>query len=176
MKKQRLKLIVLTSVVFGIALLVTAVFAGEIVRQSDVLREQVTAIQQDQAQQSQLTRFQKVADDTRIDRTQLNSYYLSSQSDTIDFLNYIEQLAVDQGVELDTITATQEALDNKQFLLVEYTVLAGRQSVERFVGLLETLPHVSEVTGLDLKQRSPVSWEARVQLEVIILETYETAN
>jgi hypothetical protein len=167
---------VTTSVIFAIALLVTGLFVREIVQQSELLNEQVSAVQKDQARQEQLNRLNRLAAETDDTRRTVESFYLASLDDRIDFLNYIERLATTQGIALETISAPVEERDNKQLLTVEYELAGSRQQLESFIALLENIPFVSEVVSVSLSKRTAANWEAGVTMEVIVLDTYETTN
>lgn len=174
MKKQRLKLISVTVIVFVVALGVAVVFVREINQQSQLLQMQVTALQKDQAQQTQLAKLKKLVGETAGERTTLNSLYLESQSDSIDFLNYVEVLALEKTIDLETISATEAERGKKQLLEVRYKIGGTRAQVEQFVVLLETIPYVSELTSVQLTTRSAVQWEASVIMEVTVLEHHES--
>lgn len=176
MNQQRLQIIITTLVIFLVTLIVTGLFVREIVNQSALLNEQASAVQKDQEQQEQLNRLKRLALETASTRSDIESYYLQSLTDRIDFLNYIERLAATEGVVLETVTAPVIKRDNKQLLAVQYELIGSRQQLEKFVSLLENVPFVSEVVALNLSKRTPVSWQAVVTMEIIVLEKYETTN
>ncbi len=143
-----------------------------IIQESAILSEQVAAIAVDQSQQVAFSRLQKLEKETREKRELLRSYYLESQSDSIDFLNYIEQLAGERSVALETINPTEVERDDSIFLSVEYVLTGSLSQVESFITLLENIPYTSQLRAVNLTQRSPVLWEADVTIEVSVL-TYE---
>ena len=147
----------------------TVLFVREIMAQSALLNEQVTALAQDQAQQTQLARLQKLTTETAADRDELNGYYLASQSDSIDFLNFIEALADQNGVELVTNSATENERRGGSELTVRYGISGTEAELDRFVRLLETMPYVSELTALTLTKQTGVTWDADVTVSVYIL-------
>lgn len=174
MIKPRLKLIVATGVVFTVAVVITGLFVREIMHQSEELRAQVSAVQKDQSQQSQLTRLKKLALETKADRDTVESYYLASLSDSIHFLNYVETIAGTQGVALETLNVTEVERDKKQILTVQYKLGGSKMQLENFVSLLENVSFVSEVVSVDLKKNTQTQWGADVTMEVIVLNQYET--
>ncbi len=173
MKSQRLKIIGVTLTLFALALLAISLFAREITHQSDLLDEQVTALENDQAQQAQLNQLKKVITRTKEERDQVASYYIESQADSIDFLNYIETLADESFVDLVTKSASEveKGKDKEKVtsLEVKYLVTSSLPAAERFIKLLENIPFVSEITGVTLTQKEAGEWTADITIEVVIL-------
>lgn len=166
------------AVVSGIILVCMCVAVGLAVRmiivESQLLSEQVAAIAVDQSQQVAFTRLQKLAQETEPDRMQLRSYYLQSQSDSINFLNYIERLASDRGLELETINPTEIERDKQTYLSVGYNLRGSLTEVERFIETLESIPYVSQLRSVALTQETGVLWSANITIEVTVL-SYEPA-
>jgi hypothetical protein len=163
---------ILSGVVLLTMCILVALAIRIIIQESVVLSEQVVAIAVDQSQQVAFSRLQKLAQETRGERELLRSYYLESQSDSIDFLNYIEQLASERAVALETINPTEVERDDKTFLSVEYALTGSLSQVEAFIKLLENIPYTSQLRSIELIQRSAILWEADVIIEVAVL-TYE---
>lgn len=173
-KRKQIKLIIVTAVLFVVALTVTIVFVEEINQQSTLLREQVLMQQKDQAQLTQLTQLKKLTAETNTDREVLASYYLASQSDSIDFLNYIEDLATEKSIDLKTKNASEITDGGTQKLEVSYQLAGSRLQIDQFLKLLEVIPYVSKVTSVGLTKRTAFSWDANVTVEVTILNEYGT--
>jgi len=170
-KTKRVAIIAAVLLVTMIALVVFGV--RTIIAASKNLSEQIAAIEVDQSQQAAFARLQKLVIETEVEREELRSYYLSSQSDSIDFLNYIEQLAIDRGVELETLNPTEvERLDGQTYLSVGYKISGRLTQVEEFIQLLETIPYVSQIVSVNLGRQSSVLWSADVMIDVAVL-TYE---
>lgn len=174
MKTQRLKLLLLSFGLFSISVIVAGLFARNVIEASELLHEQVATLQQDREQQNRLTQLKRLIAETEDTRATIDSYYLNSQSDSIDFLNYIERLAQDQLVSLETVRATEEEEGGSLVLSVEYLIDASFAEINEFVILLENIPYVSEVTSVNLQNKTETNWQATVTLEVIVLEDHET--
>ena len=160
--------VLLVSIIVAVGLAVRM-----IILESVVLSDQVAAIAIDQSQQAMFVRLQKLEQETEGDRMQLRSYFLESQSDdSIDFLNYIEQAAEDRGLTIETINPTEVERADQKYLSVGYDISGSLTQVERFIELLETIPYVSQVMSVQLNQKSSMSWQANVMIDVAIL-TYE---
>jgi Tfp pilus assembly protein PilO len=154
--------IMVSLVVFGIRTILT---------ESERLSEQVVAIAIDQSQQTAFTRLKKLVKETESERTQLRSYYITSQSDSIDFLNYIEQLAVDRGLGLETVSPKEVEKENGQsYLSVGYVITGSLTQVENFIKLLENIPYVSELVSVKLQNQSGTLWRADVVIDVMVLK------
>jgi hypothetical protein len=88
-------------------------------------------------------------------------------------LNYIERLATERGITLETINPKEIEVEGKTFLSVEYSLEGSLGQVEEFIQLLENIPYVSQLTAVDLERRSSVVWQADIIINVAVL-TYES--
>jgi len=167
------RLAILAGVLFITAVVAVVFFVREINAQSVKLSEQITAIQTDRAQQTVFTRIQRTSNETADTREALQSYFLQSQSDSIDFLNFIESQAAISGVELLTNSPTEVTQEGATFLSVGYNLTGSLNRVENFIQQLENLPYVSQLESLSLAQRAGSTWEANVVITVNVLN-YET--
>ena len=172
-KTKRVALI--SGVLFLVVCAVVAWSVRVIIVESRVLSEQVAALEVDRSQQSALSRLQKLTQDTAPEREELRSYFLASQSDSIDFLNYVETLANNRGLSLVTIDPKEIKLANETFLAVGYELEGSLGQVESFIELLEAIPYVSQLQSVRLRQQSAVLWQADVTIAVRVL-TYEQSN
>lgn len=161
---------IIAIVLFAVMVVVVVLGVRTITAESYQLSEQVTAIAVDQSQQTAYARLQKLVQETTDQRSELRSYYLSSQSDSIDFLNFIERLAGERGLELETRSPTQIERDNGQtYLSVGYAIAGSLTQIEQFIALLESIPYVSELVSIRLQRQSGVRWQADVRIDVAVL-------
>jgi len=173
MNKRTKKLAVVAAILFALVVVAVLMFVRQIYIQSDKLSQQITAIQTDRAQQTVFTRIERTSKETEPVRETLQSYYLQSQSDSIDFLNFIEAQADLAGIELETNSPTEVVRDGATYLSVEYEYTGSRSRVETFTKQLENVPYVSQLQSLNMTQLSGNSWQATVTIEVHVLN-YET--
>ena len=144
-----------------------------IIAESKELSVQVAAVEIDQSQQTAFGRLQKLVQETTSEREQIKSLYLDPQNGSIDFLNYVEQLARENQVELATINPAEATRpDGETYLSVEYAVSGSLFQVENFIQLLESVPYMSRLTAVELKQQSSTVWKADVMIDVAVL-SYE---
>jgi hypothetical protein len=167
------RLAVIAAVLFIIAVVAVVFFVREINKQSVHLSEQIAAIEIDRAQQAVFNRIKRTNVETAETRQELQSYYLLSQSDSIDFLNFIESQAAISGVELLTNLPTEVVEDGTTYLSVSYVFLGSLNRLENFVKQLENIPYVSQLESLSLVQQTGSIWEAKVEITVNVLN-YET--
>jgi len=172
MISRKTKQVAISAAILLITMLILVILGvGTITAESEDLSAQVAAIEIDQSQQAAFSRLQKLVTETELERGQLRSYYLSSQGDSIDFLNYIEQLAADRGITLETINPTEVERENKQtYLSVGYAINGSLSQVESFVQLLETIPYVSQLISVKLQKQTGVLWQADVMIDVAVLK------
>jgi len=163
---------VVSVVVFISMVAVVGLAVRQIIIESHNLSEQVAAIAVDRSGQAAFSRLQKLMQETQIERDQQRSYFLESQSDSIDFLNYIELLATERGVGLETVNPTEIEREGDTFLSVGYAIGGSLSQVESFIQTLESVPYVSQLMSIRLQQQSSTLWKADVVIDVAVL-TYE---
>jgi len=173
MSDRTKRVAIIATVLFVIAVLTVVLFVREINIQSTKLSEQIMAIETERAQQEVFTSVQRISNNTLTIRQELQGYYLDSQSDSINFLNFIEDQAIASGVELTTNTPTETVKDDEAFLSVGYEFKGSLTRVENFIKQLENIPYISHLESLSLSQQAGGVWEAEVEIMVNILD-YET--
>lgn len=170
MSRTRLQYIGVAGVAAVVAVVVYTLFVLEIRQQAALLESQLEALTKDQEGEQQLIAVKKLINDTRIERERVASYYLQSTSDSIVFLNYIEQLAQDSNLDLETVRAVDTEQNEQTVLQVTYRIQGSLAPVEQFIMVLETIPYVSEVVSVTLEQQSGLLWQADVQIDVPVLQ------
>jgi hypothetical protein len=143
----------------------------QIDKKSDLLREQLTSIELENKRESDFYRLQKTFEESAEDRKTIETYFLPQSSDSIDFLNRVEQLAPQSGVTLKT-DSLEEASDKKtkqKWIEAKFSFSGTQENVENFINILETAPYLSQVSSVTLKARSLDNWEAKVTIRVFIL-------
>lgn len=156
-------------------LLVLSIAAGgfavfEIRSNAQTLREQVTVLAAEQAQENSYYRLQKINEDSKDEREHLSKYFLKQGSDSIDFLNKVEALAPQAGIELTT-ESLEDFADKKtgtKWIAVKFALSGTQSDVERFVQILERLPYFSQVTSVSFKTGSDNTWQANVTMRVYL--------
>ena len=153
---------------FTISLCVLAVY--KIMANAQTLKQQVTVLAAEQAQENSYYRLQKINEDSKGEREHLGTYFLRQSSDSIDFLNKVEELAPRAGVDLKTEMLEDIADKNTgtKWINVKFSFSGTQTDVERFVEILERLPYFSQVTAVSLKARSLDNWQAQVTMRVFL--------
>ena len=153
---------------FTISLCVLAVY--KIMANAQTLKQQVTVLAAEQAQENSYYRLQKINEDSKGEREHLGTYFLRQSSDSIDFLNKVEELAPRAGVDLKTEMLEDIADKNTgtKWINVKFSFSGTQTDVERFVEVLERLPYFSQVTAVSLKARSLDNWQAQVTMRVFL--------
>jgi hypothetical protein len=143
----------------------------EIEQKGSLLREQLTSIEIENKRESAFYRLQKTSQESAEDRLRIETYFLPQSSDSINFLNQVEQLAPLNGVTLKT-EGLEEASDKKtkqKWIEAKFIFSGTRENVERFIEILEVSPYLSTITAVSLSARSLDNWEANVTMKVFIL-------
>lgn len=143
----------------------------EISVQGSTLGAQVSALKEEQAQEATFIRLQKIAEDSETDREELSSYFLTRESDSIDFLNLVEGIAPTAGVTLKTsnLETIVDKSDSSSWIEVSFSFTGSRIAVHNFIEILENVPYVSRLMSIDISSRSNTNWQADVVMRVRIL-------
>lgn len=157
-------LIALASMVFG-------VIAYQVVAQGKRLTEQMATVAAQRAQEVAYNRLVGQAEDTADEREQLRGFFLQRDDDSVDLLNEVETIAPLAGVELETnqLDVIKDKSSNSEWIQVTFSFTGSRVNVQNFIQVLETLPYVLRLTGLDMSALPNGSWQARVTLQVRVL-------
>ncbi|MEY2665529.1 MAG: hypothetical protein RLZZ480_634 [Candidatus Parcubacteria bacterium] len=157
-----LSLLIVSGTFFGYALY-------EVRDNGKTLSEQVTVLAKEQAQEDSYYRLQGIFERTKDDRAKINNYFLGQGSETIDFLNRVETLAPQAGVNLkiDSLDEVKEKKTGEtKSIDVRVTFTGRRANVEQFVKILERLPYFSQVTAVSLRARASDDWQASVSMKI----------
>lgn len=166
--------------VFIAALLIVAAIttfgfiAYQVISQGHELTDQLAMLEEQRAQEASYLKLQRLAKDTTEDREKLQSFFLRQESDSIDFLNLVETISPEAGVALETngLEVLKEKNSDEEWIQASFSFSGSRENVQNFVQVLETLPYVLRLTGLDMTARSTTIWQAKVTLQVRVL-TYD---
>ncbi len=139
--------------------------------QGGKLTEQIATLEAQRSQEESYFRLQKIAEETKEERTELQSYFLLNESDSINFLNNVESLAPKAGVTLQTsnLLLVEDAEDDSQWIEVDFAFSGSKQRVSDFIRVLEELPYVSRLTLVELTASRQSQWEANVTMRVRVL-------
>jgi Tfp pilus assembly protein PilO len=143
----------------------------EIEKKATVLQEQLTSIEAENKRESNFYTLQKKSEESVEDRLVIEKYFLPQSSDSIDFLNRVEQLAPQSGVTLET-EALEEATDKKtkqKYIEAKFSFSGTEENVEQFIEILESLPYMSRITAVSISQQAAGDWAAKVTMRVSIL-------
>lgn len=135
-----------------------------------VLNAQTAVLGEQEAQESSYMRLQRISEETAQERANLRSYFLEQEGDSVDLLNYIDNLAVRSNVALQT--KGLDLVDSERtskWVKASFTIAGSEAHVRQFVEILETIPYVQRMTGLTLNAKSSTQWEADVTIQVQIL-------
>lgn len=160
--------------VSAICLLVAGGLLGYIYKitgdKEETLKSQLVSIKMGSEREQTFYRLQKMAEESKSDREQLDKYFLPQVGESITFLNQVETLAPQNDITLKT-DSLEEGIDKKtkeKWVDAKFTFSGTRSDVERFITILDNLPYVSRVTSVQLAVRAENNWEAQVNIRVFI--------
>jgi hypothetical protein len=171
MSKSTKTTIVVAIAFFVFSLATFSFMVFQVNKQGAQLGEQISTLEAERAQQDSFFRLQRIAEETTSDREQLASHFLASESNSIDFLNLVEELAPQAGVALETnsLDVSEEAESGKKWIEVSFSFSASRSRVENFLKILENLPYVLRIESFRMSQKSGAEWSADVTMRVQVL-------
>lgn len=140
--------------------------------EEEKLKTQLAAIKMGNDREQTGYRLEKIAEESKQDREQLDKYFLPQVGESITFLTKVEELAPQNNVALKT-NSLEEGGDKKtkeKWVDAAFTFSGSREDVERFISILENLPYVSEITSVKLIKMSAVEWEASLTIRVFIMQ------
>ena len=143
--------------------------------QKDQLHTQLTAIKKREAQEASYSQMKRTIQESTQDRERIDSMFLAKESDSIDFLNLVESLAVQNAIALETksLEVAEDKKTKRRWLLTEFLFSGDRENVEYFLQALEQLQYLAEITDFHLEARSSTNWQATVTVKVDIHEYVE---
>lgn len=171
MNKASTRNLILACLLLSAAVAVFGVMAYQVQAQGEKLNEQIETLRIQQTQEASHFQLRRQAEDTVEEREALQEYFLTQESESIDFLNDIETLAPQAGVELKTsaLEAITDKNDESEWIQVTFTFLGERVSVQRFIKILENVPYVSRLTSVNMSRESSTLWKAEVTMRIRIL-------
>ncbi len=174
MSKSSIRNIIFSLILISISGMSFGLMVYQINQQGEYLLEQMSALEKEQTQEASYLRLKHIAEDTKLEREELHSHFLSPEKDTIDFLNKIESMAPENGIELKTsgLNTITDAKDNTKWIQVDFSLIGSRERVQRFIQILETFPLVSRVKGLEMGTLSSTQWQADIIMQVQV-STYD---
>lgn len=175
MSKSTIRTIIIAFVLIIAAGGGLALMVSQTSQQAIILEQQLVTLQEQRAQEVAFQRLERIAEESEEDRILLGSYFLSRESESIDFLNLVEQLAPEAGVTLSVsnLNNVEESSGSYEWIGVTFTFVGERSRVDAFLQVLENLPYLSRVTDVSLNARSSEDWQAEVKMQVMIY-AYDT--
>lgn len=170
MSRLTIRNLIIASLFLLVSLGAFGYMVKEIGKQGNLLSERVQALSKQRSQESSFYRLQKISEDSVKEREKLTAHFLQKESDSIDFLNQVESLAPEVGVNLKTENL-KEIIDKngKSWIEVNFSFSGSKQRVQNFIDVLENLPYLSQVTSVSLSSGESAVWQAKVVMQVHVL-------
>lgn len=172
MNRSSIRYAVIALILFCFATATFGLMIHQVNVEGDALTEQINILETRHAQEASYFRLLKTFEESETDREKLQSYFLQKESDSIDFLNKVEALAPQAGVELQTngLELITDPSDETKWIEVGFSVKGARDRLRVFLQILEQLPHVSRLMSVDMKAISRTEWQATIKMRVRVLD------
>jgi hypothetical protein len=158
-----------------IALIAAGVFGFviyEVKDKGEKLDYQIRVLGEEQTREASYNKLERTAIETAADREQLQNQFLLRESDSIDLLNRLEELATEVGVELE-IEKLERVLveeDQSEWIRTDVLFSGSRERVQKFIKIFENLPYVLRVNRVDMMRRTSTEWEVSLSMQMRLLE------
>jgi hypothetical protein len=171
MSKTTIRNGVIALLLITIAAAVFGLMVYKVIAQGDQLGKQVAVLEEERAREATYYHLQRIESETVPDREQLRSHFLFNEGDSINFLNQVEALAPEEGVVLKTneLQRVTDKVDQTEWIQVQFSFSGSRERVQNFIQILENLPYVLRITGVDMSVRSSTEWTVNLTLRVRVL-------
>ncbi|MCA9355561.1 hypothetical protein KC865_03370 [Candidatus Kaiserbacteria bacterium] len=168
MSKATIRNLVISLILIASALTVFGLMVFQVRDQGNQLIAQMESLREEQSQVGSYIALQRISEKSADDRNLLKSYFLSQESDSIYFLNQVESLAPQVGVEIRTsgLGTVQNEKEEVEWIKVTFSFSGSRERVERFIKILENYPLLSRINSVNFLSRSGGEWEASVNMQV----------
>lgn len=167
MISNRTKILGLISAVFFIAaacLLVGIVYLMNV--KEHALRDKQAEVERSYIHEQELTSLVRLVEDSGAEREELMSRILKSE-EVIDFLSLLSALGKEQGVNLETPTLNEVAIDDVfSYLVIDMSITGPYEAIRHVLSLLEVLPYQSSVTNVSLSSRGNGTWAGKFSIMV----------
>jgi hypothetical protein len=166
---------ILAVVLFFISIGVFGVMSYQVGVQGERLESQIEVLAAEESQEALYLRLKRVAEDSVSDRAALQTVFLNTaagDSEKIDFLNKVEGVAKEVGIELKTERVNEIAgqTDVEGWLEASFSLSGSRERVQQFIRLLELLPYVSRIVTANISAGTGGQWSADVKMQVKLME------
>lgn len=135
-----------------------------------LLEEQVKILAENSSKEKVYLDIKRTIQETENDRNYINSRFFKNENDSINFLNEIESLAPQLGLDFKTKGLDTILDENKKSKTVKmsFTYSGRENSVMDFTKMLENLEFHSYLENLSLKKNNENLWEGSVTLLISI--------
>ena len=162
---------IIAIVLFVLSLGAFGFMVFQVDKQGTQLSEQIATLEAERAQEDSFLRLQRIAEETAGDRQSLESHFLASESNSIDFLNLVEELAPQAGVsfEINSLDLSEDKESGEKWIEASFSFSASRSRIENFLQILENLPYVLRIESYSMDKKSGPEWAAGVTMKVQVL-------
>lgn len=172
MSKSTIKTIIVSLILIVMSVTAFGLMVYQVIKQGDMLATQINALEKEQAQEESHLKLKRTAENTTSERAELQSHFLSQESDSIDFLNQVEAMAPEIGVQLKTsgLDTVIDDSDGTKWIQAKFSFSGSREKVQQFIQILETFPLVSRIMQVDMSAQSSTTWQAGITMQVQVLK------
>lgn len=165
------KYLVITIIVFFLAVSLFVIMIQQVDSESKKLAEQVLVIAEQQSKESDYINLQRQKDETKADRERLQTLFLRQDGDSVDFLerlNNIELLAKQVGIvfSTDALELVGGETTNAGWLRVNFSFAGPDKEINDFILMLENLPYLLKITDLEMRREANNQWKVKMVAEI----------
>lgn len=157
-----------------LALFVTSSFFASLIylihTKGAELEEKISLIEEKNAQETSFILLRRMVKDTENERSAIDSIFFKDESDSIQFLGEVEEMAQTIGLELTTtgLDKVQDQDQKTEHISMTFVYKGTADKVINFTKLLENSPYHSWAKDLSLRKNTNNLWEGQLTLFITI--------
>lgn len=155
--------------------LATSAFAGfvffEIFEKGDKLEQQKNILAENKSKETDYFKAQRLLRESEENRKNLSAKFFYGENDIVVFLDSLDRLALDFGLDLETESLERVEDDKKNKITkITFNFSGAEEKVIAFSELLENIPYHSYLDNLNIKRTELGLWKGRTVLVVTMQE------
>lgn len=170
MSTKTKKILIASIITTTVTVSIFGLFFNEIRLRGAQLEQQISILTENNSKESTNVRVKRLVQETEQQRLTLTNHFFSNESQSISFLNEVEQLAKKQGLSLKTeaLDKVVDPVTNEETIKMVFVFSGQKSTVFRFSEILEVIPYHSSVDSLILRKQPDGSWEGRSVISITI--------
>lgn len=158
----------LAAAVLAGAIAVAIFMVFEVRSQGEKLNQQLAVLSEEESKQLAFQLVERLVLESESERAIIYDSFFKSESDTIDLLNQLDDLALRSGLKIENNLEAVVDESQQQKIKLSTSFSGPKDKVINFYKILETLPYHSSLENLSLKETGAGSWQGSVTILITV--------